>query len=826
MKITCTFGQLRKDDIPIAGGKGANLGELTSIGVPVPFGFVITTAAYEKFVAENRLQDAIMLELLKRKDGETIRELFLQEQIPNETEQAIIQAYQELGAKSVAVRSSATAEDLPGAAFAGQQDTYLNIKRETLIDAVKKVWASLWTERAIAYRERLGVDQATVKIAVVVQQMINAEVAGVLFTANTITGARDEIVINASPGLGEAVVSGEVTPDHFVLRKHLLGWRITERRIGLRETVIRARKEGGTEHVATDTFHDVTLEDQALRQLAQLGNAIERHFGVPQDIEWAWAESKPFILQARPITALPLPQLRTSTLARFIASNFAEIFAFRPYPLDLDTWIPALAGAIEPLFETLGFKWSLDDAFEQEDGVAVKFKVNFPRPTWKTLLAPLLLISLARRYDPLRWQSDPRISEAQARARNLESRNLQTISWNELLQSLHDAGEITFIAAGDVRRRYFPGALLAAIRLRILLMFLGRRDQFSALLSGVRNKTLEANAELEALADIVRSDRNLGVMFLQHEPAELWRTLNERTEGKSYLTRLNTFLDRYGHRESVLGSAHEPTWKDAPEIVLGMIKSFVAHSPERKLETPAWQETRDELLMHPWLQLSFVRSSFIHALEKARLTLQIREDTHFYATLSLPIIRRILLECGRRLVHTGILDVPEDVFHLTLSELKGIDDNIAPSSAAATSLRATAIRRQKKRVELGKKPLVDPRLFSSNVRTNNALLSGMPGSPGIAEGPARIVRNSLEFKRLTKGDVLVAPFTNPAWTPLFERAVAVVVDSGSVASHAAIVAREYGIPAVMGTIEGTTKLKDDMRIRVDGTQGAVFVVNP
>src|ERR687893_42501 len=298
--------RLGRDDLARSGGKGANLGELVHAGFPVPDGFVVTTAAYEGFVSHNRLGETIARELREEEgSGASIRTALEGAPIPPEIERNILAAYHELGEGPVAVRSSATAEDLPEAAFAGQQDTYLNISDEqALLDSVRRCWASLWTDRAIAYRDRQKTEQQTVKLAVVVQRMVAAEVAGVLFTANPVTGARDEVVVDANPGLGEAVVSGLVTPDHFVLRKRRWGWSIVERRPGRREVIVRGRSGGNTEHVDGSVDTDVpVLPDRALRRLVRLGVAIERHFERPQDVEWAWAGGKLFILQAPPITA-------------------------------------------------------------------------------------------------------------------------------------------------------------------------------------------------------------------------------------------------------------------------------------------------------------------------------------------------------------------------------------------------------------------------------------------------------------------------------------------------------------------------------------------
>jgi rifampicin phosphotransferase len=581
MDYTRGFNQLNESDVELAGGKGANLGALSRLKVPVPAGFVITTPAYETFLAHNRLQHAIDRGLKAAAPANAIQPSFRVAVIPDDVAQSILAAYQELKGGTVAVRSSATAEDLPQAAFAGQQDTYLNIVGdEALLDAVRSVWASLWTERAIAYRKRLGIDQQQVRIAVVVQCMVTAEAAGVLFTANTVTGARDEMIIDASPGLGEAVVSGEVTPDHFVLRKHRLRWRIVERQMGRHEVTIRPRVGGGTERIrASTTISEPVLSDRALQRLVQLGSRIQRHFGRPQDIEFAWAKDEPFILQARAITALPSPLPRANQLTRLMAATFGELFAVRPYPLDLDTWIAALGRAIEPMFELLGIDWNLRNAFETEDGVAVRFHGRLPRPTWRTVLAPPRVLSLAVRYDALEWQSDPLLREAQARIRASESRDLQALSWKELLAAFDEGKAISGLAAGEVRRRYFPDAALAWLELRVLLFVAGAGKERAALLSGVDNKTLEVNRALEQLAHTIRSDPQLASIFSVHDQAELWSALERDQTGRAFLVELKTFLDRYGHREAVLGTALQPTWKDAPEVVLGILKSFAAHQP-------------------------------------------------------------------------------------------------------------------------------------------------------------------------------------------------------------------------------------------------------
>jgi pyruvate,water dikinase len=831
-----------RTDLEQAGGKAANLGELVRAGFPVPRGFVVTTAAYDRFVAHNHLGETIARALSEKQGGgPAIRAAFEGAPIPPEVERSLLAAYGRLGQGPVAVRSSATAEDLPEAAFAGQQDTFLNVVGAgALPDAVRRCWASLWSDRAIAYRERQGLDRQTVKLAVVVQRMVAAESAGVMFTANPVTGARGEIVVDASPGLGEAVVSGLVTPDHFVVRRRRTGldgkwmadvappawlWSIAERRAGRREVVVRPRAEGGTEHVQGSAATDVpALPDRALRRLARAGAAIQRHFGRPQDVEWAWAGGELFILQARPITALPEPSPQPGKPVQMLAGIFAEMFPIRPYPLDQATWVPALSNAIvEPLFGLIGIAAPpMGQLLVERDGVVVGFsgKVTV-RPTPGILLAPARLVWLSLRYDPAHRGADPLLAGARARARALEARDPRELTVEGLLATVGEALALVLPLAGEMRRRYLPRAILAAGLLRAALGLLGRGDLFGTLLSGFESATLEANRALQGLAARVRDDPALAGVFASHEAGELWAALEQQPAGRAFLAELGAFLDRYGHREVVLSSVLQPTWKDAPEVVLGMVKGLALSGPPGEAGRPAWEAARDELLAHPFLRLPPLRSAILGLLAAARYLWQIREDTHFDATLVLPTLRRTLLELGRRLAGVGVLDAPEDVFHLKLDELARVDGRRPPSPELAGELREVALRRKERRAALEGTPVVDPRLYRQLDPGDDALLRGTAGSPGVAEGPVRVIHDASEFGRLRSGEVLVAPYTNPAWTPLFQRAAAVVVDGGAAGSHAAIVAREYGVPAVMGTATGTYTLRDGEWVRVDGYRGIV-----
>ena len=350
--LVVDLAQLGVGDLDHGGGKAANLGELLRAGFPVPQGFVITTTAYDLVVRSNDLQHDIVA-ASSRGDAALVRTGFEIVTIPPEVEQAILEGYRRMGGGSVAVRSSATAEDLPQAAFAGQQETFLGVSGErALLDAVRRCWASLWSDRAISYREQHGLSQSPVKLAVIVQRMVAADVAGVMFTANPVTGARDETIIEASAGLGEALVSGLVTPDHFVLRNTRHRWQIVERHQGRQEVEVRPRTGGGVEQFAGAAVSRRVLPDAVLLQLARMGASIAKHLARPQDIEWAWAVGKLYILQSRPITALPRAPTRPS---RFEPPRFAaDYLQIRPYPLDMTTWLPAVGNALPRMLPAAG----------------------------------------------------------------------------------------------------------------------------------------------------------------------------------------------------------------------------------------------------------------------------------------------------------------------------------------------------------------------------------------------------------------------------------------------------------------------------------------
>ena len=808
---------LGSGDLAVAGGKGANLGALTAAGFPVPDGFVVTTAAYDAAIAAAGVNDLIAGLEPGTTDGQQLRATIRRLVLPASLRQAVIQQYRALGGGPVAVRSSATAEDLPGAAFAGQQDTFLNVAGEdSVLDALTACWASLWTDRAMDYRRRQDIAPAEVSIAVVVQRMVPADAAGVMFTANPLTGRRDEIVVDATPGLGDAVVSGTVTPEHYVLDP---AGRCREWTPG----------EGGTDsephHSSRSTTADgspgMLLSPTTQSTLADLAVRATELFGVPQDMEWAVADDVVWIVQARPMTALPPAPRRLNLLQRRISPFYLEMFHQRPLPLDVSGWIEhGIAVMLRGMTGSVGVRFPpLLEWLPQEDGVVTELVPPWPRPTWRVLGAPRSIRRRVRRYHAATWTADPRFPVMVGSMRRLTAEDLGTKTWAQLLNLVEEVFETTKLLTG-LRVDYLPAAFVAQLRLQVLLLLLRRRRLASPLVAGAVSRTSQANAALEALAEHVRGDDHLRGIVQSVPAAELLPRLRADPAATSFLTAFDEFLTEYGHRETVsVVLTSPPTWSGAPEVVLGLVQVLLTEPTARVDQSgdALW-----ELLRHPLLRIPRLQDRAAATVQDARIGLATREDTHFYLTLGLPPLRRAFLECGRRLQSAGVLTEASDIFYLRLAELHAIGDPLALPEEQRRQYRALVRRRVLRIEQLRHVPLLNPEsLFAERAIPAGALLTGTPASRGVATGAARIIAGPADFANLRSGEVLVCPYTNPSWTPLFQRACAVVVDTGGLGSHAAIVAREYGIPAVMGTGTGTSTLTPGQRITVDGDKGFV-----
>ncbi len=876
-----TFAELDCTCLDDAGGKGANLGELVRAGLPVPPGFVVTTDAYREVAAQAGLEP--ILAVLAKAPAADIKELaelgegararLRAAAIPDATAQAILAGYRALGGDNppVAVRSSATAEDLPSASFAGQQDTYLNIVGpDALLDAVSRCWASLWTDRAVAYRATNDVDHDTVALAVVVQQMVDAEVAGVLFTADPVTGRRRQAVIDASPGLGEAVVSGAVNPDHFVV--DTATGEILERRLGDKRIAIRSTPGGGTEQVAVEA-NEACLTDDQVRALAELGDETERHFQAPQDTEWAIdAAGKLWLTQARPVTTLfplpdPLPEKAKGDVRVFFSGSIAQGLTRPLTPSGLAA------------FKLVGTSVAELAGIPVEDRLAGPPAVVIAGQRLFFDFTPILRNEDARRFVPRvfdvmearsaviarRLADDPRYAAETGSGRRLRRRILRIAlklrAPGTLLAAVlnpraghrHVARLTTLMAqrtavppnAGPRERldhverilgevmlptaiRSMPDAAAGFLMLGLTAKLLGSRlesgDLEAVLRSVPHNVTTEMDLELWHLAQRIRSEAAAAEQFIQSTPAELAELFRERGLPLVAQAGLVGFLSTYGHRAVAEIDLGMPRWSDDPTHLLGVLANYLrlddeSAAPDRMFERGAVEAeaAARKLVAKAGLAKPVVR----FALRRVRALAGLREYPKYLIVLALAAARAQLGLIGQNLAAAGRIAEADDVFFLDLVEIR--------DALGGQDCRALVVeRREAYASELKRRRI--PRMMLSDGTDLEALgtaategdLVGTSASSGTVTGIARVVLDPVGA-HLEPGEILVAPSTDPGWTPLFLTAGGLVMEMGGANSHGAVVAREYGIPAVVGVPDATTRITSGQEITVDGASGIVTI---
>lgn len=865
MTYIIPFSQLNKSDISTAGGKGANLGELTLADLPVPAGFVLTTAAYDAFVAANGLQSEIVTqansasahkpESSQEASGQ-IRQLFMEAKIPDDIVRELGVVYGDLGQTAVAVRSSATAEDLPSASFAGQQDTFLNIQNEdALLDAVKKCWASLWTARAISYRLRQGIDPSSVSLAVVVQQLIPAESAGILFTANPMNGARDKIVINATWGLGEAIVGGLVTPDTVVVDKS--NWDIVSRETTTK-TVMTVRTETGTEEqtVPEDKQNEAVLDEATAIELAWLGSKIEANYDMPMDIEWAIADGEIAILQARPITKLlpaPLKDVRWEPLRPNTIWMRRQVVEHMPEPLS-------------PLFDELYLQEGLNesmDSLASYMGELAGMEINvweFIDPPFATTVNGYAYSIASFNYNPgmvplalriyitvlpkmikhlmPRWENDS-LPRYQTISKQWKTVDLTKTSDADLLRGIrelaHEDAVYWFAAAVPLGLARTSDAAFDRF---LKSVSQGKRLTSGSFLRGYPSKTAEAQAQLEAIARKVDESAELREQVLNTPAADL---LDVLAAHPAVMAELQQYLEAYGHQIYNLDFA-APTLSDDPLPVLLSLKTAVSH-PERdalKQQAKLAQE-RDALIASTAHSLNpILRPIFKLLLGWAQKFSPNREVALFYVGAAWPALRRLALELGQRLTESGSLEKPDDVFYLKSGELSAAIEARESGNGRSDLAQLAQERRTLRDAQMRLDPPVtvpvggrmmfgpiDMAMFEPKPRTvgTGPTLAGYAVSPGTVTAPASLIRSPEDFDQMVPDTILVCPTTTPAWTPLFAQAKGLVTDIGGALAHGSIVAREYGIPAVMGTGNATQRIKSGMMLTVDGDAGTVTLVD-
>lgn len=871
-----------------AGGKGANLTRLLRAGLPVPPGFIISTAAYQAYVGSNHLDAVITAALaaLRTDDpaalaaaSETMRSRFAAGVMPANLAAEISQAYASLGRPPVAVRSSATAEDLPDMSFAGQQDTYLHIIGDAaLLTAVINCWSSLWTARAIGYRARNGIDQDSVALAVVVQEMVPSAASGVLFTANPLSGKRNELVIDAIFGLGEALVSGLVEPDHYVMDAQ---GRIVSKTLGAKALAIHGQAGGGTITAPNNAGQRQALPDPVITELADLGRRVAELFGTPQDIEWGWADGRLALLQARPITSLfPLPApFPPEPLRAFFSLGAAQGMLDPITPLGRDFFMnlvvftsglfgarctlqtqKALAEAGERLF--INITGALKN--QTTRGLINGF-LSVIEPGTHELLAPLLSdarlaptsrgFSLRTVWYMIRFFAPLVRTVAVNLSRPEHGRAVTQQFIERMLTDMEaEAQAATSLSARVALVETLPRHLLTTfmpyiipsvasgiIPLRLLnALSQDVPDGPQWVLTTTRglphNVTTEMDLALWATAQQIKADAAAAAAFKQADAATLTSAYEAGQLPPVAQTALSAFLRRYGMRGVGEIDIGRRRWSEDPTQIMQVVQSYLnIEDPDQAPDVvfkrgAVTAEAAIEHLTHAirrgkrgWIKARLARA----AARRIRALAGLRETPKFSIIRAMGILRQVLLDSGRTLVAAGVLEQAEDVFFLTTAELQQLASGARAAWKPLVAARRASYDREKQRRQVPRLLLSDGQVFYAGLGASNAdrAITGSPVSPGVVEGVVHVVLDP-RGAQLAPGEILVCPGTDPAWTPLFLAAGGLVMEVGGLMTHGSVVAREYGIPAVVGVHEATTRLKTGQRIRVDGSVGRVTVLTP
>lgn len=857
--------EVSKDSISLVGGKGANLGEMVQAGFQVPPGFCITQEAYQYFIHKNNFE-VLAAELTENNNSEqnTIRksiyENILQSEIPNDLAEEIMMAFDAQNQKVdlVAVRSSATAEDLPEASFAGQQETYLNISRKALLDHVKKCWASLWTERAVHYRNNNGFDHEKVFLAVVVQKMLPSEVSGVAFSMNPLTNNPDEIIINSAWGLGEGIVSGEVTPDTYIMKK--AAGQIIKQEIADKEIMIKGSPAGQgivKESTPADLKRSSSLSENQLADLAELVIKIEQHYRSPQDIEWAFWNNQFYLLQSRPVTTLTKaecfnfdPELEWTNIGG-LKERYIE-------PLSLLGW-----SIIEPC-QTAGYKWLLEQFSGKHFAEDTKFFANvyghifmnytlMKENMMQSALKPFLEEDKLGEFRPKRSKFQDKKLElkilmaGQRLTRQLDKafegmlpgflREIELLK-NKDLDRLRNTELVTYIyQAQKLGAEYFKYQTISmslAENLyknlsRMLAKWLKKGDLSlcSKLVSGFPgNLTVETNNDVWNLANELKKTPRLDTRLKSSSIRDFLSFAAEDQEGKDFLVVLHEFLEKHGHKYSNMDIANQ-FWSENPEIVLSMVKGLLTSDSSINPEKREAQKRieREEAEKFVRLKLTpaqrFIFNKILPMVQKYML---LRDNRNYYVSMPFLQIKRAVNVLAKYLKADGMIPDEKDIFCLSISEIEDIVKEEYTRDEIRKLLRK---RKNAKRIEVDSLPslftgypvIKETAVFHSS---HGQTLTGIAGSPGNVSGTVKIIRSTDDFAQFKEGDILVAATTNPAWTPLFAIAKAVITNYGGILSHGAIVAREYGIPAVLGTKNATEILTDGQLVTVNGKEGIVI----
>ena len=848
--------------VALVGGKGAHLGELTRIdGVRVPPGFCVTTDAFRRISADTAAIEDLLDQLsrLQPDDREAIQALGAEVRrtvraiaIPDDLAVAVMRRLERLGEEAAyAVRSSATAEDLPTASFAGQHDSYLNVVgRASILEHISRCWASLFTERAISYRLRNGIDHRQVQMAVVVQRMAFPRAAGILFTADPVTSNRKVASVDAGFGLGDALVSGLVNADGYKVRDG----DVVARTVATKRLSVHASPSGGTEEraIEPERQEQPALTDAEVLRLVRLGRRIEAHFGRPQDIEWCLAGDEFQIVQSRPITTLfPIPETGDEENHVYVSVGHQQMMTDPMKPLGLSFWqmtTPrpmAEAGGrlfvdVTEILASPAGRDGLIDALGRSDpliGDALRTVVEregfLPSPpddatTWKppgagsasietdpaivTELIDRVQASLAALKRDIRTRSGPALFD------------FIRADIGELRQMQHEPRNMQVIMAGMEATWWLNDRMLE---------WLGEKNAADSLTQSVpHNITSEMGLALLDVADAIRPYPAVVEFLREVRDDDFLAELPALAGGREARDAIKAYLDEYGMRCVGEIDITQPRWSERPTalvpMILGNVRNFEPGAHKRLFEQGRQQAREKEqqllgrLRAEPDGEQKAAETK--RMIDRVRTFSGYREYPKYHMVSRYFIYKQALMEEVGRLVEAGVLADREDIFYLTFAELaeaesaKRVDDRLL---------------RERKEAFESYRALTPPRVLTSDGEVITATyrhedlppgaLAGLPVSAGTVEGRARVVRDMAEAD-LEPGDILVTAYTDPSWTPAFVTIAGLVTEVGGLMTHGAVIAREYGLPAVVGVERATQLIRDGQRVRVNGTDGYVEIL--
>ncbi len=850
--------EVRKEDLQATGGKGANLGELIHQGFPVPPGFVVTVDAYAEFVDIDSLPTSDEIGDDKDSFCASIRYRIISTAIPKALEDQLRshhEALQQARDEEVvyAVRSSATAEDLGDASFAGQHDTYYYVDLKNLSMMVKKCWASLWSDAAFSYRQSHGIEHRDVKMAVIVQEMIRSETSGVTFTADPVSGSKSVIITESSWGMGAAIVDGRVSPDQYIVDKTtgaLTSSKIADKKFMVPPTLDQAEVSRLQEVPA----HQRRIESLTLKQVGTIASwaaKSEAYFGSHQDIEWAFENDNFYMLQSRPITIMGEHDDHVPDGKYVLFKPVAENFTDPLLPLSQDILVK-LAPMMTVIYGRMYMKLShfktmvplkisdvdmatmayLGDVKDIKARVSVLKLIALAPVTYifylvfgvlyaRTSHMPDDFMDSFRDYFH-RVSVDPTISAPEAMAKLfLKPRFFEPIGNMAILVNISASRYFLLLEVlGRLLRRWLPNL---------------RSDAPSLLSSGTKGVlSTEMGREIWGLAKIIKQDAALSNIILTQEPDKALTTLQGQEAGTEFTGKLASFLGKHGHRTLKEFELNSVRWEEDPSPVIAMIRNYLLADADPDASEARVQDQRHALLEEvkagltslPLEKQLGIRFKIISTIrDRSRYFIKLRENSRFYHIMGFYAVRKKVLQSEAELIGKGALRCKDDIFYLQWREVQDLQADKRTWADVEDLIRLRRMNHIRLTKMRPPKTIGVDNSETEAEEVSGNKISGQGASPGSYQGTARVIMDPATDAEIKPGEILVAPYTDPAWTPLFLTANAAVIEVGSYLSHAGTIAREYGMPCVVDVLGCTSRIASGDLIQVDGGSGTVTLLD-